>query len=164
MTEFIKRKSNRLKDYDYSQNGAYFITVCAKERLELFATIDNPVGAATCRPHLELSDIGRIVDAAINRISQVYTCARVDKFVIMPNHVHMLLEIDRSDGRQVAAPTVQTIIGQMKRFVSMQSGVLVWQKSFYDHIIRNEEDYLEIAQYIETNPDQWQADCFNVEA
>jgi REP element-mobilizing transposase RayT len=158
---FPERKPNRLKDYDYSQNGAYFITICAKDRQELFATIDNSVGAAICRPCLELLDIGRVIDIAINRISQTHPGVRVDKYVIMPNHVHMILEIDRSDGRQVAAPTIQAIIGQMKRFVSMQCGVSAWQKSFHDHIIRNEEDYLGIAQYIETNPDQWETDCFN---
>jgi len=151
-----------LRNYDYSQNGAYFITICAKDRAELFATIDNSVGAATCRPCLELFDIGRVIDIAISHISQAYPCVRVDKYVIMPNHVHMILIIDRSDGRKIVAPTIQTVIGQMKRAVSIQCDASVWQKSFHDHVIRNEEDYLGIAQYIETNPDQWEKDCLNV--
>jgi hypothetical protein len=66
-----------------------------------------------------------------------------------------------NNGRQVAAPTsVQTIIGHMKRFVSMQCGYSVWQKSFHDHIIRDENNYRLIVEYIESNPQNWTEDCF----
>ena len=166
MTEVPKRKPNRLKDYDYSQEGAYFVTICAKGRSETFATIDNiGTNAAGCSPYggmkVKLSDIGQIVDISINNISKIYPFACVDTYVIMPNHVHMIIGI-YEHGRQVAAPTtgVQTIIGHMKRSVSIQCGYSVWQKSFHDHIIRNEYYYRRIAEYIENNPETWMEDCF----
>jgi len=166
MTELPKRKPNRLKDYDYSQDGAYFVTICAKGRSEIFATIDNAeTQAATCRPYngpkIVLSDIGQMIDISINNISKIYPFASVDTYVIMPNHVHIIISI-YEHGRQVAAPTtgVQTIIGHMKRSVSIQCGYSVWQKSFHDHIIRNENYYRRIAEYIESNPETWEEDCF----
>ena len=138
--EFPKRKKNRLKGYNYSQNGAYFLTICAKNRLELFTTKHPP---------LELTDIGRTIEVAIRRISQTYPHVCVDKYIIMPDHVHIILVFNK---QQFAGPPLQTLVGNMKRFVSMESGFSVWQKSFYEHIIRNEEDYLKILHYIETNP------------
>jgi len=184
MKELPQRKPNRLKDYDYSQDGAYFVTICAKDRLELFATIDT-VGAAICRPcpsqreacgsviyhgypNIELSDIGHVIDVAINNIPKIYPSVFVNTYIIMPNHIHLILVIDNlqflvDNGRQVAAPTkVQTIIGHMKRFVSMQCGYSVWQKSFHDHIIRNENEYRRIAEYIQNNPQTWTEDCFYI--
>jgi REP element-mobilizing transposase RayT len=171
---FPKRKPNRLEDYDYSLDGAYFVTICAKNHMEIFAKIN--VGAAICRPrsytncrqntelkengspYVQLSRIGYTIDEAINNIPTKYPLVFVDIYVIMPNHVHMILVLE--NGRQVAAPTVsvQTIIGHMKRFVSMRCGFTVWQKSYYDHIIRNENDYREIAEYIEGNPQRWTED------
>jgi REP element-mobilizing transposase RayT len=163
LKELPVRKPNRLKGYDYSQNGNYFITVCAKERLELFATIN--VGAATCRPHVCLSNVGQIIDISIKNIPQKYPYTSVNTYVIMPNHLHLILIINNTDennGRQVAAPTkmVNMIIGHLKRFVSIQCGYSVWQKSFHDHIIRNENEYKQIAEYIENNPERWRDDCF----
>ena len=157
MKELPKRKPNRLKDYDYSQDGAYFVTICAKDRLEIFAAID---GVGT-RADIKLSNIGQTIDISINNISQIYPFASVDIYVIMPNHLHLVLVIENHNGRQVAAPTMlHTIIGHLKRFVSMQCGFSVWQKSFHDHIIRNENDYRQIVEYIERNPQTWTEDCF----
>jgi REP element-mobilizing transposase RayT len=78
----------------------------------------------------------------------------------MPNHLHMLIEIDIDHGRQVAAPTVSLVIGNMKRSVSIKIGFSPWQKSFHDHVIRNEEEYRKIYEYIENNPENWENDCF----
>ena len=155
-----KRKPNRLANYEYSTSGAYFITICAKDKHEIFGSI---VGAATCRPQVELSDIGKSIDNAIHTISHIYTFALVDAYVIMPNHMHLILNVD--GGRQVAAPTkttVNTIIGNMKRAVSMQLGFSPWQKSFHDHIIRNEDEFLRIWEYIENNPARWKEDEYHV--
>ncbi|MBQ7540817.1 MAG: transposase [Clostridia bacterium] len=152
------RKPNRLPDYDYSRNGTYFITVCAKDRQPLFWT----VGAATCRPQNpaigrpdeRLSEIGRLVETAILQIPTVYSFVSLDIFCIMPDHIHMILTLHASepDGRPIAAPTISTIVGSMKRWVSIQAGGSVWQKGFYDHVIRDEQDFLTKAQYIENNP------------
>ena len=169
MKELRSRKPNRLKEYDYSQNGKYFITACAKNRLELFSSI--AVGAAFCRPHN--TDIGEIIENEIGVLARSYQGVSVDCYVIMPNHVHMIIGIERADsgrqdggrqdgGRQNAAPTrtITQMVGQWKRVISMKIGYPIWQKSFHDHIIRNEAEYERIAKYIKHNPDTWMEDCF----
>lgn len=116
----------------------------------VYPSIEN-VGAATCRPNL--SKIGSVVKTAIVQIPEHYPAVSVDKYCVMPDHIHMILSINTDeDGRQIAAPTVSTVVGHMKRWVSMQLGHSIWQKSFYDHSIRNQQDYDEIWQYIENNP------------
>ncbi len=162
MLQLSKRKSNRLQSYDYSQNGAYFITVCAKDRAEIFGFFN--VGAAICRPHIELTSVGNEIKKAIQTIPNVYNGICVSNYVIMPNHLHMLISIDIDHGRQVTAPTVSLVIGNMKRSVSIKIGFSPWQKSFHDHIIRNEEEYRKIYEYIENNPENWENDCFYKQA
>lgn len=77
----------------------------------------------------------------------------VDKYCIMPDHIHLLLQIESGiDGRMLSAPTLSSVIGSMKRWVSRQAGRPVWQKSFYDHGIRNQSDYDSVWEYIENNP------------
>ena len=152
--KFPKRKPNRLDNYDYSKNGAYFITICTKDMKKLLSKIPvqttDLVGADTIRPIL--SEYGKTVDTAINSVSEHYKGIIVDEYVIMPNHIHLILRIINEDGRMVSAPTV---IGSMKRFVSKQIGFSIWQKGFYDHIIRNDDDYYLHLQYIEENPKKW---------
>jgi putative transposase len=155
-----KRKLIRLKDYDYSQNGAYFVTICVKDRHKMLGEI---VGAIINRPNyvIQLSEYGAVVDNAINDISNHYPNVFVDKYIIMPNHIHMILLLQENDGRLIIAPTtISTIIQQLKRYVSKQIGFSIWQKSFHDHIIRNEQEYLKIWEYIDTNPIKWQDDCY----
>ena len=158
-----KRKHNRLPDYDYSAPGAYFITICTKNREDLFWNMRSApggnVGAATCRPPYEtqipacLTQVGEIVEKAIRNIPGIYSQVTLEKYVVMPDHVHLLLRIEGDEnGRQVAAPTVNTIVGQMKRWVTGQIGRPVWQRSFYEHVIRNETDYRQVWEYIENNP------------
>jgi REP element-mobilizing transposase RayT len=164
MKTYPNRKPNRLREYDYASNGVYFITICTKDRQHLLSSI---VGAATCRPNdsgymtehgepipcrIVLSESGMIVDAAIRELSTHYRNVNVDRYVVMPNHVHILLRIGETDGRQVAAPTM---IGSLKRHVSIAIGSPIWQKGFYDHVIRGEEDYLLHCRYIDENPWKW---------
>lgn len=159
--ELLKRKPIRLKNYDYSSTGVYFITVCAYKRKQLFW---NNVGTGIARPQeFVLSPYGHIVDNAIQNISKKCPAITVDKYVIMPNHIHLLLQIHSVDGRPMVAPTISTAIQQMKGYVTKQIGFPVWQKRFQDHIIRNENDYIEIWQYIENNPIKWKEDCFYYE-
>lgn len=152
-----KRKTMRLKDFDYSSNCAYFITLCTSDRRCVLGKVigENDV----CPSNIQLSVYGQIVDAAIQKIPQYYSDVAVDKYVIMPNHIHMILMI-KNNGRTMFAPTVSRIIKQMKGYVSKKIGKSVWQKSFYDHVIRNENDYLEIWQYIDSNPAKWTDDKF----
>lgn len=165
MTEYPQRKPNRLKGFDYSTPRAYFVTFCTQDRRCILSTI---VGASMARPPcLTLTEHGRTIDAAIQSIPHHYPLVQVDKYVIMPNHVHMILilGIDVEDGRAMLAPTtpslsVSHIIQHLKGVVSKHIGHSIWQKSFHDHVIRSEEDYRTIWEYIDTNPYRWQEDCF----
>ncbi len=148
-----ERKQNRLKEYDYSQTGAYFITLCTKDRRKFFWS-DTAVNGSIREERNQLSSTGVIAETAINNISVVYPNVRVDKYVVMPDHIHMILQItaDNISGRTLCAPTVSRVIKQMKEYVTKQTGECIWQRSFYDHIIRNDQDYREIWEYIDTNP------------
>jgi len=159
-----KRKSIRLKTYDYSQNGAYFITICTKDKRNILW--ETNVGATCGRPNetQHLSDIGKIIDSEINKIKSYYDNVSVNKYVIMPNHVHMIIILESSEsGRPQVAPTISRIIQQFKGSITKKVKQTVWQKSFYDRIIRNEKEYLQIYNYIETNPLKWEEDCYYVE-
>lgn len=155
--ELPKRKTNRLAEYDYSTPNAYFITICTKNRTNLFW---QNVGAIIDRPeHTPLSNLGTIARQCIENISRHYPAVSVDHYVIMPNHIHLLLQINTDiHGRSMTAPTIATVVRLMKGAVSKQAGFSVWQKGFYDHIIRNESDYQDTWNYIEGNPGKWIAD------
>ena len=161
------RKPNRLANYDYSQNGAYFVTICTKDKAKILwdRNFRPFVGEAISLPQytLHLSKYGKLVYDAVKNIPHYYPGVLVDKFVVMPNHVHIILVITGNDGRMISAPTISTIIGQAKRIVSKQIGNPIWQKSFHDRIIRDESEYLDIRQYRDTNPSTWESDCFYTE-
>ena len=155
--ELPKRKNTRLKDYDYSQNGAYFITICTQDKKHLLGEIvgeenlDEPsVGANCVRPQLSSSE--QMVENEIATLSKIYEGVAVDKFVIMPNHIHMILVIDCEGGRTQFVPTTSRIVKQFKGIITKQIGTSIWQRSYHDHIIRNENEYQEIWQYIDGNP------------
>lgn len=151
MDERPKRKNIRIKDFDYSTSGAYFITICTTNRKNL---LWDAVGADTIRPqNMPLSVIGKIVEQGILQMASHYRNVIVEKYCIMPDHVHFILSIESDiGGRIVSAPTISTVVGSMKRWVSTQVGKPIWQKSFYDHVIRSQQDYDEIWEYIENNP------------
>lgn len=157
MNELPRRKNIRLKDYDYSQNGYYFVTICTHEKK---CVLWGPnVGAPIGRP--ELSEIGNIIENAIKNIPAIYKNVLIDNYVIMPNHIHMIIVLQDSEGgRAMHAPTISTIINQFKGYVTKQIGQSIWQKSFHDHIIRNDKEYHEIYEYIENNPLKWELDKY----
>ena len=154
-----KRKPNRLPDFDYNTPGAYFITICTKGHRCLFWNI---VGASIARPQMsQLSAWGKVVDKAIREMPAHYPAISVDHYAVMPNHIHLLLQIQTdSNGRPMVAPTISTVVQQFKGVVTKQIGQSVWQKLFYDHVIRNQQDYDEIWKYIDNNPAKWKEDCF----
>ncbi len=119
--ELPKRKQNRLPEYDYSTPNAYFITVCTNDRKNLFWT---DVGAIIDRPeNVPLTSLGLLARQAIRDIPTHYPAITVDHFVIMPNHIHLLLQINTdADGRSMIAPTISTVMRLMKGTVSKQAG------------------------------------------
>lgn len=159
--ELRQRKKNRLQGYDYGRPGCYFITICANERAELFwdMVAENSVGAACGRP--PLSVVGLCVQEEIRNLTQTYDALTVEKYIIMPNHVHMILHIHPFvSGRPQAAPTIERAINKFKGAATKKSGFPIWQKGYHDHIIRNEADYRRIWEYIDTNPAKWREDCY----
>ncbi len=154
------RKPNRLPEFDYSKAGYYFVTICSKNKAHLFGK--SCVGPApSCPPaYIHLSKIGHCIERAIKAIPEKYENVYVDKYIIMPNHVHMILILDSANGQIRSGPTLSTIVGQTKRRVSKEVGAAIWQHSFHDHIIRNEPDYRRIWRYIDSNPVTWTNDCY----
>lgn len=148
-----------MKHYDYSTPGAYFITICTKDRANLFW---ENVGASIARPQdVVLTAFGKTTEEAIQNVSLCYPSVMVDNYVIMPNHIHLLLRIiTKIDGRPMAAPTISTVVQQMKGYITKRIGYPIWQKLFHDHVIRSEADYQKIWNYIDSNPMKWGEDCF----
>ena len=143
-----KRKHPRLKDYDYSQNGCYFVTICVKKRENLPSQIDK------IKNEVVLNDMGVQIEKFILKIASVYEGIFVDNYVIMPDHIHLLLRIEGKKDKLVQ-PKLQTIIRSFKTMVTKEIGESIWQTSYYDHIVRNEQDYMNVWNYIETNPCRW---------
>ncbi len=156
------RKTIRLKDYDYSANGVYFVTICSKDRQHLFWN----VGAISDRPpkQPDLTRIGHIAEKLINQTPKIYSDIHIDKYTVMPNHVHILISINKPDyaetRRSLIAPTISRIIKQYKSAVTKEAGMSIWQKSFHEHIVRDEQEYQQIWRYIDENPLKWQQDCY----
>ena len=154
--ELPKRKPTRLKNYDYSQNGAYFVTVCTVEKRHILSRI---VGEGLCAlPQNILMPIGKETEKSIQFINENYQGVIIDKYVIMPNHIHLIVKLNDSGGR--GNPPLQNVIGQLKSYVASKYPHPIWQRSFHDHVIRGENDYNKIWEYIDTNVSRWKDDCF----
>ena len=156
MSELPRRKSPRLTEFDYA-HGWYFVTICTDKRREILGTIVG--GDAHIAPHTELSACGCIADEYIRRIPGI------DTYVIMPNHIHMVIRIGMAmeNGAMWASPPTKTLgslVRSFKTLVTKAAGQKVWQRSYYDHVIRNEADYLRIWQYMDSNPAHWTEDDY----
>ncbi len=158
-----ERKPNRLPNFDYSTPGAYFITICTKNRRCILCEIVG--GGALDAPHTNLSKLGQTIHRYILSGNNIHGLT-VDKFVIMPNHIHLILLIGSrpvSGTSWAPSPTNAAIphfVSTLKRFCNRDIGENIFQRSYHDHIIRNEADYLKIWEYIDNNPARWKDDCF----
>jgi len=154
---FPKRKSPRLKKYDYSTPGAYFITICTKDRKNILSDIIVGEGLRTL-PINKLTIVGNVVEQSIKYSNENYRGVKIEKYVIMPNHIHMIVVLDDSGGR--GSPPLQDVVRRLKSFTTHKIGRVIWQRSFHDHIIRGDKDYRKIWEYIDTNVLKWEQDCF----
>lgn len=149
-----QRKNPRLKGYDYSTEGAYFVTVCVKDRKNLLGEV---VGCGDFdTPQVKLSEYGQILEKYVEIMTKKYTHIKVDKYVIMPDHFHMIISIaSKKDGAsETAAPynnELSKFVSLLKRYCNREYGQNIWQASFNDRIIRNEKEYLKILNYVDTN-------------
>jgi len=163
-----KRKPNRLKEYDYNTPGAYFITICTEKRKEVLSNINVGTGVLDC-PDLQLYEYGKTANKIIKQLNGFYKNISIDNYVIMPNHIHFLISILCLDGQSgTPVPTkkdnrnsvISKFVSTFKRFCNKEYGKNIWQQRYYDHIIRNEQDYREIWEYIDNNPLKWEMDRF----
>jgi REP element-mobilizing transposase RayT len=160
MNNLPKRKTNRLPDFNYSSNGAYFITICVKDRR---CILSNIVGADTLgSPLVNLTQYGKFVEFEILKTSNIYPDMKIEKFVIMPNHIHILLTIQNEENILSGAPRVSpptnklsVFVTALKKYTNKSIGKNIWQRGFHDHVVRNEQDFLAIWEYIDENPKKW---------
>ena len=192
--DLAKRKSQRLREFSYSETAAYFITVICFKRKHLLGRID-PTCAASRKPvrggvpdaprpeisncaeiTVELSGIGKIVDAKIREMDEKFPGVSIDHFVIMPNHVHLLLSVDETCGASRTPPltgstesktvrsneTIPRFISYLKRSTNRVAGAEIWHRGYHDHIIRDCADYMVRYKYISDNPARWAEDEYYV--
>ena len=162
MNSLPNRKTPRLKDYDYSENGAYFVTFCTKDRHSILGGVSIGSGHGLLDgSKMILSDKGKVLERVLLRTNEVYSYISLDTFVIMPNHVHMLISINGGpSGGTAPTAILPRYVGTVKRLVNRDLGENIWQRSFYEHIVRNEKDYREIWEYIVYNPAHWTEDRY----
>ena len=169
--DFPKRKHPRLKTYNYSKNGYYFVTIGTQRNLPILSTVGR--GLAPADAKITLMAIGKIAEQQLLELEKQYRFVRIDKYVVMPTHIHLILvlaedEVEVGHVNSITAgasprPTISDIICSYKSLTTRIcnkndgiSGRKIFQTSFYEHIIRNESSYQEIWQYIDENPKRWQ--------
>lgn len=156
---FPQRKHPRLKSDVYDWDGMVFITICTQNRSMCLARI----GTADGIPVVFLSEIGRTAEMYLQRIGVVNPDMQVDTYIIMPDHIHLLLRlcgnVQTAGAEDGWSPAVHTrmvkAIRSFKTVVSKQLGFSIWQTSFYEHIIRDRNEYLATKRYILENPARW---------
>lgn len=177
--EIHHRKPIRLKEYDYSREGYYFLTMCAYNRENLFGKVIDGV--------MILNEFGNILKNELLKTEEIRKEIKIDSYVIMPNHLHLVIQIDivtdkesiqddinvGTNGRSSKRMQPKSISSFVSGFKSVctklvnairnSPGMPVWQQSFYEHIIRNEKELNEIRKYIEYNPLNWEKDNDNLE-
>ena len=151
------RKHLRLKNHDYSSNGFYFITICCRKFKPYFGEV--------IEDDMILNDFGRIADEQWQLLSERYPQIQNHIHQIMPNHMHGILEIH--NGSKIQNNPISQIVGAYKSLTykfcrELSKGVLdkIWQPNFYEHVIRNDEAFKKIHEYVETNPAQWDKDKY----
>lgn len=168
-----QRKSNRLPDFNYDLSGVYFITLCVKERACLLSEIlcDNDT------PELVLNDWGEIAKKYIESLNSFYDDIVIDNYVIMPNHIHILLRVVKPKNALEKSNLLETngssgtptptnailprFVSTLKRFCNKDFGMNIFQRSYHDHIIRDIDDYNAKYEYINNNPTKWELDEYH---
>lgn len=167
--QFPQRKRTRLEGYDYSSDGAYHVVICTQHRACILGTVvDDKV---------ELSELGQLVDAELHTSLQIRREIKLDAYVIMPNHLHLIIWIEQPTGGLPSTPTpkgrserqhkTKSTPKSLSSFVAGFKGAVtrhanypdkIWQRGFYDRIIRSEKELNNIRQYIISNPSSWRED------
>jgi len=150
----FRRRRNRLQRYDYASKGLYFVTICAQGYRCIFGNV--VVGDMYEGTSVRLTETGALVSGTVEGIALVFSGVNIHKYVVMPNHIHILLELEGE------SKPLSVIINYIKGYVTRRAKGPVWQKSFHDHIVRNEQDYRMIWAYIDNNPAKWAEDHYYI--
>ena len=170
--DYPKRKHVRLKNYDYSQNGVYFVTICTQNRQCILSQIALPrivwsktVGRGLAPAVPRLTDCGRLVEEEWMALMVRYPSVLVEKYVIMPNHIHALICLQEDTAGASPRPTLMQVLGALKSLTTRrwngmigQPGAKLWQSGYHEHIIRDDNDFLNHWTYIDQNPARWTQD------
>lgn len=157
MNEQPKRKRIRLQNFDYASPNYYFVTICTHEKKHIFGMGDH------------LTRYGKIAQTCFVTVNDVFPSVKIDKYVIMPNHIHAIIAIKNEPtdqaARMYACPTLGTVISNYKAAVTrmihaIDPSIRVWQTRFYDHVIRDQTDYENSWTYIDENPVKWESDDY----
>ena len=152
------RHSIRIKNYDYSKGGMYFITICTKNKEKILGKITNG--------KMELNYLGKIVENELNKTNNINENIKIYDYVIMPNHIHFIIEIDcevNDERAQSCTPTelnktIGKVIRGIKSAVSSTVKKSIWQRNYYEHVIRKDKEHLQILEYMQNNPSNWELD------
>ncbi len=166
-TNQIRRKTIRLKDYDYSQAGYYFVTICTQNRKNILGQIVTAGADSISAPYeIILNSAGRMVKNIYCDMENEFENIILHEYVIMPNHLHGIIQIKQADLESGLPKIIQSF--KRHKTVEYARGVKnniyppfikhIWQRGYYDHIIRNENELQEIRQYILDNPAKWWED------
>ncbi len=156
--QWHNRRSVRLQGYDYSSDGLYFVTICTKNRKKHFGNI-------VCRDMIYrvlLNQNGRTADKYWKKIPEYFPFAKLDEYVIMPNHIHGIIKIEKSGGISLSK-IIRWVKGRISHEIHRCDGIFSWQSRFYDTIIGNNRSLYAIRQYIRDNPKNWEYDGENID-
>ena len=153
----LERKNLRLKNYDYSSAGAYFVTICTHNRQQILSRI---VGRGLAPAEVEYTAYGKEAERQLLLLEERYPFLIIESYVIMPDHIHMMLAFEEKTAGASPRPTLYDVVCAYKSLATRECKKIrpvekLFQTSFYEHIIRDQEDYNEKARYIEENPLRW---------
>lgn len=165
----FNRKNLRIPGYNYKSNGYYFVTCCTENRLPLFGDIING--------KMNLNEAGDMVHMKITNTSRYYPDVHIDTFVVMPDHIHMVIVLDGPGRTRRSAPTdvgIPDVVKTIKTYATLRYIQEVrnnnwqpffkrlWQRGYHEHIIRNENDLNRVREYIINNPITWHTNKYNL--
>lgn len=149
-----QRKNIRLRNYDYSKPGYYFVTICTQNMQNLLGEVVG--GGLRGAPYVRLTNIGKQVEANLSKLPEIYAGIVIEPYVVMPNHIHFIVQLTGRHGVLV----LPKLVGQFKSYTTKLYCDTLWQRNYYDRVIRNEKEYLAICEYIQTNLLRWDLDRY----
>jgi len=154
-----QRKHPRLKHYDYSLNGYYYVTICTHNKQGILSNITNQTAA------VELTRTGKTTEESLLALQERFPYVKVDKYVIMPTHIHIIFAFDYKEQENELRPALTDVVCAFKSLSAIQCnkndntpGRKIWQTSFYEEVVSGHKAYYKIWDYIENNPANWAMD------